>query len=354
MGIYKRKDSPYFWMSFCVNNKQYQRSTQTSDKRLAEAIYAKVVTQIVEGKWFETDNAKKHTFDEMMERYLAYAKMRRTHRSYVNTCIYVKHLTEVFGGLTLDQITPALISQYRDERLKIRSPQTVKHEINCLSHAFTVAMKEWDWISHNPCLKVQKPQVNNEILRWLSSEEEDKLINAAKGYLNNQLTEIITVALGTGMRQGEILSLKWKDIDMFRKTITIMQHKTKEPKAIPMTDAVFNLLKNKSKTISMSGFVFTTTKGTRILNTNLQREFYKAVDKAGITNFRFHDLRHTFATRLVQSCVDLYTVSKLLGHKDIKTTQRYAHHNIESVRLAVQKLNNFSDKKQATKEGVLC
>lgn len=105
-----------------------------------------------------------------------------------------------------------------------------------------------------------------------------------------------------------------------------------------MNDIVSNMLVRKSRITAMSGYVFTTSRGTRILSTNLQREFWKVLKKAGIENFRFHDLRHTFATRLVQAGVDLYTVSKLLGHRDVKTSQRYAHHNVESVRLAVQKL----------------
>ncbi len=348
MGLYRRKDSPIWWMSFSVNKKQYQRSTGTADKRLAENILAKVKTQVVEGKWFEFDEARQHTFEEMMERYLNnHSKISKSFSAYKNDKTYIKHLSKVFAGLTLDMITPQLISAYKTERLEEgKSPQTVKHEMNCLTRAFNLAMREWRWINHNPCFNVEKPKVNNQILRWLTNNEEEQLLQASKGYLNGQLPDIIIVALHTGMRQGEILNLKWKDIDMFRRTITIMQMKTKEPKTIPMNDTLTDLIMRKSKVINMSGYVFITSKGTRILNTNLQREFWKALKAAEITNFRFHDLRHTFATRLIQNGVDLYAVAKLLGHKDVKTTQRYAHHHPESLRQSVKILDNFSSQKE--------
>lgn len=154
------------------------------------------------------------------------------------------------------------------------------------------------------------------------------------------MPEIITVAANTGLRMGELLNLRWKDIDLFRKTISIIQ-----PKTIPLCEVVFNLLVSKSKTVSMSGFIFRTEVDTKISSSNLQREFWKSLEAAKISNFRFHDLRHTFATRLVQTGVDLYSVSKLLGHKDIKTTQKYAHHNTNSLRDAVKNLDNFGSRK---------
>jgi site-specific recombinase XerD len=347
LGLYRRKRSPTWWMSFTVNGKQYQRSTGTENKKLAENILAKVKTQIVEGTWFDVDQAKQHTFDELMEKYLnEHSKVNKTLRSYMNDKIYVGHLKKVFTGLRLDRVTPQLISQYKSMRLSDgKSPQTVKHEMNCLSHAFNLAVREWNWIDYNPCLRVQKPKVNNQILRWLTDDEEKRLLNASNAYLNGQLPAIITLAIHTGMRQGEILSLKWENVDMFKRAITIMQSKTKEPKTIPLNDTGFNMLLNKGKVVSMSGYVFATQNGTQILNTNLQREFSKVVEKAKMTDFRFHDLRHTFATRLVQSGVDLYSVAKLLGHKDIKTTQRYAHHHIDSLRQSVRVLDSFFAKK---------
>ena len=272
-------------------------------------------------------------------------------KSFKNDRTYIKHLSKIFSGMTIDRITPELISGYKSVRLADgAAPQTVKHEMNCLTRAFSVALDEWNWINHNPCLKVKKPRVKNAILRWLSEGEERALLKAAQGYLGGQLPDIIITAEHTGLRKGSLLGLKWKDVDMFRRTITIMQSKTEEPVTIPLSDTLFQLFTVKSKVVNMSGYVFATGKGTRILAGNLDREFWKALNIAGIENFRFHDLRHTFATRLIQAGVDIYAVAKLLGHKDIKTTTRYAHHHTDSLRNAVRFLDNFSPEKAPEKQ----
>ena len=121
-----------------------------------------------------------------------------------------------------------------------------------------------------------------------------------------------------------------------------MKTKNKDPKTIPLNQTVYELLLRKRKVINMTGYVFTTSNGTRIRARNLQREFYKALKNANIQNFRYHDLRHTFATRLVQSGEDLYKVAKLSGHRNISTTQRDAHRYPKSPRSSVNLLDNFS------------
>jgi integrase len=343
MGLYKRKDSKVWWMCFTVNNRQYHKSTGTTDRKLAEKIYAKIITMITEGKWFEVDEARTRTFEDLMERFMqeyAPTKEPTTQKRYRAA---LGHLRQFFSGLTLAEITPKVISQYMYQRRKEgASASTINKEYNMLSKALNLAWKQWEWCNGNPCSRVPREKNTSYITRWLTLEEEKRLLSAAQGYLNGQLPDIITFALHTGMRLGEILNLKWKDVDFSRKTITILKTKNKDPRTIPMTDTVYNMLLSKSKVVAMSGYVFATANGTRIGARNLQREWYKAIKKAGIENFRFHDLRHTFATRLVQSGVDLYTVAKLLGHRDISTTQRYAHHYPESMRPFIKVLDNFS------------
>lgn len=166
MGLYKRKDSDVWWMSFSTGNRQYKKSTGTEDKKLEEKILAKVTVQVQEGKWFEVEEAKKHTFDDLMQRYLeTHSKVNKGAKSYNEDVRYIKNLGRVLSGLTLDRITPALISEYKTMRLEEgKAPQTVLHEMNCLTHAFNLAVRGYNWINYNPCLKVKKPKVNNQIL----------------------------------------------------------------------------------------------------------------------------------------------------------------------------------------------
>ncbi len=141
------------------------------------------------------------------------------------------------------------------------------------------------------------------------------------------------------MRQNEILSLKWSQVDLFRLTATLIETKNKEKRTIPLNQTVFEILKSKDKVRSISGYVFTSQAGTKLDARNLLRTFYAARKKADLEDVRFHDLRHTFATRLVQAGINLYVVKELLGHKTLTMTMRYAHHYPESLRHGVEVLD---------------
>ena len=342
MGIYKRKDSPFWWMAFSVNGRMYRKSTETRNRKFAEAIYGKVLTKIVEGKWFDITPEKEYIFDEMMDRFMqeyAPKKEATTQKSYKS---YLKHLTEHFSGFTLQEITPKMVSGYIEERLKEEvKPASVNRELAMLSKAFNLSIKEWGWTKENPCSKVSKLQENNKRTGWLTVDEEERLVRCSKGYLNGQLKEIITLALHTGMREGEILNLRWEDIDLVRKTIVVLKTKNKEERTIPINQTLEKMLREKSKVKNISGYIFVTANGEKIGFRNLLRSLSCVVKKARIENFTFHDLRHTFATRLVQGGVDIYSVAKLLGHKTLSVAQRYAHHSAESLRPYVMLMDKF-------------
>ncbi|MBI4972441.1 MAG: site-specific integrase [Candidatus Omnitrophica bacterium] len=257
----------------------------------------------------------------------------------------LKHLHQYFSGMLLTNVTARVVSDYIEKRKSEGAANaTINREFAMLSKACSLAWKRWEWVKENPCNKISRLPEHNKIERYLTAEEEVRLLKQSEGYLNGDLEDIVTLALNTGMRQGEILNLKWKDVDFFRKTLTVVKTKNKEVKTIPMTDTTFKVLFEKSKVITMSGYIFATTNDTPIRARNLMREWYKVLNKAGIEDFRFHDLRHTAGTRLAQAGVDIYTISKILGHRDIRTTMRYAHHNPESLRASVKVLDNFTDK----------
>jgi len=360
MGLFKR--GRVWWMCFTHNGERIQRSTNVKDRKLAEKIEAKVVTQLAEGKWFEKPVSTDKTLSDLLDKYVnEYSTPNKAPGTAKNDTCMVKDMKEFFGDKLLNKVTPSLISAYKTKcREEGLSAASINHRRTLLHQAFKLAVREWEWCQTNPVEKVSREKVRNERDRWLTLDEEKRLIEKSILFptlKDNEteprywLQEVVVFALNTGMRQDEILSLEWTAIDLFRKTVTVVKSKNGEKRTIPLNQKAFELLKEKSKVRHIrSSYVFTSEAGTKILRRNLLRAFYNVLDRAKIEDFRFHDLRHTFATRLAQAGVDLYKIAKLLGHKDIKMTQRYSHHYPESLRDGVEVLDKVATVLQQSKE----
>lgn len=344
MGLMKR--NKVWWMSFIYQGRQIRRSTGTTDKRLADAILSKVKVQIAEGQFFEVREERERTFREMMDRYLKERSVGKSPKSALRDRGALNHLLPVFGELVLANITPKRLAGYKAQRrLEQAAPATINKELQLVRHAFNLAMREWEWCRENPMHRVSMEPVRNEVDRWLTPNEEERLMAASSPWLR----EVIVFALNTGMRQGEILNLQWQDVDFTRSTLVVMKSKNGTRRTIPLNAKVYELLASKQGATGASqGRVFTTPLGNPLKVRFLVREFCDARNRAGIPDFRFHDLRHTFATRLVQRGIDLYKVQRLLGHKTSHMTQRYAHHSPESLREGVNVLNVAGQERHST------
>lgn len=333
MGLVKRGD--VWWMSFTYQGKQVRKSTGTGDRRLADAILAKVKVQIVEGQYFERAAAESHTFKELMDRYeKEHVARKLRHRGLKG---YMKNLRAFFGERTLADVTPKDIVAYKNKRYEDgMAPATINRELANLKKAFNLAMREWEWCHQNPVSRVSMEKENNKRDRWLTEEEESRLLGSCRPWLR----DLVLFALHTGMRMGEILELTWRGVDFTRRTVTVFRSKNGERRTIPVNETVLQVLKEKSKVRSLnSDRVFCSKIFTPLESGHLRRAFRLALSKAKIEEFHFHDLRHTFATRLVQAGIDLYKVQQLLGHKSPIMTQRYAHHYPESLRDGVEILD---------------
>ena len=185
MGLVKR--GKYWCMRFTYHGRQVRRSTGTTDRRLAEAIVGKVRAQIIEGRFFETLEEKTRTFDELMERYLTeHAAKKSEPRHYHG---YAKRLTAFFGGRTLAEITPKLIAEYKAQRYAAGlKPASINRELASLKKAFNLAVREWEWCRENPVSKVSMEQENNKRDRWLSVEEEARLLQGCAPWLHDLVT----------------------------------------------------------------------------------------------------------------------------------------------------------------------
>ena len=338
MGLYKR-DSVW-WMSFTHQGKRYRRSTETEDKKLAQRIFDKLRGDLTEGKWFECLPGENYRFNDLMDKYLVeYSAVNKARTTHKRDKSLMAHLSNAFGETYLTDITPAMISEYKvKRRSEGASPRTINYELTVMSHAFNIALKEWDWVDENPVKKVKKERVRNSIERWLSLEEEDRLLKASPLWLKH----IIVFAIHTGMRQSELLDLKWSQVDLERRTLTIFEQKNRCIDTLPLNmTALVVLLERKKGAVGPNDFVFPNGNNNRKGNRDLLKAFYTALERSNVRNFRFHDLRHTFATRLVQQGVGIYEVQKLGRWKNTSMVMRYAHHYPESLRSSIEVMDRI-------------
>ncbi len=344
MSLIKR--NKHWWVDIRIDGKRYRQSTGKVHKGDALEVYPEVVRQIRERLIAEP---ARRNFKDLQERYLStHSRVHKAPKSIVRDESSFKHLAEFFGDMPVEDITPARISDYKalrrsqkNKKGNLTKPATLARELEVLRHALNLAVREWEWIELSPFEKVRIERPHNQVERWLTPEEEERLLKASPAWLQ----EIISFALNTGMRQDEILSLKWPQVDGTRRTVILLHTKNKEKRTIPINQKVLAILTARFGTNDQTGYVFPAPESGNKMNArNLLRAYYSARKKAQLEDVRFHDLRHTFATRLVQSGVDLYVVKELLGHKNITMTMRYAHHYPESLRHGVDILDGFGQK----------
>ncbi len=323
-------------MSFVYQGRQVRATTGTADRQRAEEILGEVRGQLRERRYGTVIEERTRTFGELMERYLTEHVIKRAHpRAYRG---YAKHLRAFFGDATpLVEITPRLIAEYKTRRYAEGvKPATINRELASLKKAFNLGLREWEWCQRNPVMQVSMEREHNQRDRWLSQDEEERLLKAFAPWLR----QVVVFALNTGMRMGEILALMWHAVDLNRSTAMVYRSKNGERRTIPINQTVLALLKEQAKVRSLSTtLVFPSKTFTLLEGWHLRRSFRAALKRAKIEDFHFHDLRHTFATRLVHAGVELYKVQRLLGHKSPLMTQRYAHHYPESLRDGVEVLD---------------
>ena len=273
-----------------------------------------------------------------MDKYMnEYSMLEKKPSSIKRERSIIKNLKAAFGERYVADIQTKDVNDYKIRRIRDDkvSKRTVNYELIVMGHAYTLAIEEWQWVRVNPAKNVKKFRVRNQIERWLSPGEEESLMKVSAEWLK----DIIVFAIHTGFRQSEILDLKWEQIDIGRKTITISEQKNGGLDTLPLNVTALALLMRRRAASEGSAWVFPDEAGQRMPNQLIQRVFRGAVKVAGVEKFRFHDLRHTFATRLVQIGVDLYTVAYLGRWKTLDMVKRYAHHNPESLRPGIEKLD---------------
>ncbi len=257
------------------------------------------------------------------------------------------HLKSMVGDIPLSSLTMQHIDLYKVKRLADNakystanvSGATVNRELQALRAAMNTAVS-WKHLEHNPFSKMAQVQIPEVTPSYFTKQDFQRLLNAIT---EEWLKELVVFAVLTGMRRGELVNLRWQDVDLQRKLIQIQSSptfRTKQGKrrVVPMSEVVFNLLGSKAQRIR-SEYIFH-IKGYKINDDHASKKLKKYVGEAKLDpKLHFHSLRHTFASWLVQDGVSLYELQKLLGHSNIAVTQVYSHLQPEGLHSTVNRIS---------------
>lgn len=332
MGVFKRKRK--YWIDYYDSQgNRIQESSHSSSKRDAEDLLSLRKSEIIRGTF---KRPVKITFGELGIRYMEYAKGNK--RSWLRDEQMLRKLTSFFGSERLvREICPPDIEGFKLHRRKEVSGSTVNRELALLKRLFNLAI-DWDlYLGSNPVRKVRFFQEINLGFRVLTMEEEKRFLGNATPYIQ----DIAVFALNTGLRIGEILSLKWESVDLEKNLISVFAHKTHKIRPVPINSEARRVLDFWALGRKNEFVFYNHETGQPFVD--LKAGFALACRKAGITGVTWHTLRHTFASRLLDRGTDIVTVQQLLGHSTVTVTMRYTHTNLDSKRNAVARLEGNGD-----------
>ena len=302
------------------------------NKAMAELALKKQLVLVAENKHLDVKRQPRLKVKELVERYIEYYLKPNRPTWWKSEKHNLRHIKIFFGEKLLKEVTPIDVEKFRQERLKFVGKASVNKNIGCLRAMYNKAI-EWDLFDgRNPCSGIKFYRLDNKRLRFLEREDIKRLLSNCSGHLK----DIVEFAINTGMRKGEIFNLKWHDIDFRNGLIHVLKTKNTEKREIPLNGTVSNILFRVKKNPE-SPYVFSSYDGKPF--NDIKKSFYTALKKSKIENFRFHDLRHTFASHLIMNGVDLLTVKELLGHKTIEMTLRYSHLSCDHKKRAVESLD---------------
>jgi integrase len=312
-------------------------------KKEAERWAQSTEAALRERRYFKAAESGRRTVCEVIERYLAeILPAKRSGRSQRAQLLFWQR---ELGALTLADLTPAMIADGRDRLArgetpsgKPATPATQVRYLAALSHAFTVAVREWGWLDDNPVRKVRRPTEPGGRVRFLSEEERTALLGACKKSRNPLLHPLVVLALATGARLGELLSLRWSDVDLARGVARLARTKNGEPRTLSLTGHALALLAARAAEHGGdTSFVFPSGHGRT--PATLRKPWEAALVEAKIENFRFHDLRHTAASYLAMTGATPTDIAAVLGHKTLAMVKRYTHLSDRHVRDVVARMN---------------
>jgi site-specific recombinase XerD len=336
-GVYEKVPGSGIWYIHFYDQHGRRHREKVGPKSLAIAAYQRRKSDIRIGKFFpEQIKPKTVLFDHLAADALEYSRQNRVAAGQYNDELQMKVLLSWFRRRPADSITSQDIER-RLETLseKGRAPATFNHYRALLNLCYSLGMRNGK-VKVNPVRGVPKKTENNERTRHASPEEE-KAIRAEIREACPEHEPELDLALHTGMRRAEQYKLRWDNIDLNRGMITIPLSKHGKKRHIPVNSVALGALMDLAR-LRKKASPFVVPGRAKVRKKDQREWFEDAVEAAGVKDFKWHDLRHTFASRLVMAGVDLRTVQELMGHRTIAMTVRYSHLATSHLNEAIERL----------------
>jgi len=339
--LFKRAGSAFWYIQYRdASSNRVKRSSGTTNRKEAEDLEAKWKLEARQQRMWGTQPT--YTFDEMMLRYLK--ETQDVKRSAERDAWIVKHLQRFFSGRVLVKLKRADVRGYialrKSEGVKAA---TINREIGLLSSAMNRARNEWDWDIPNTARSMRESEGEGRRY-FLTRAQFDTLVSgAARQTRAPYLADLITVAVMTGCRRGELLGLCWSHVDLKLNILRLDAEDTKAGKSrlVPLNnvarEALLRRFRYRASHCPDASHVFVTKAGDGLQR--VKSSFTRACKVAGLRGFRFHDLRHTCGSWLMQSGVPAGHIAAVLGHSTVRMTERYAHVAPENAQAAVARLD---------------
>lgn len=292
---------------------------------------ASIESAIREGRHFKTSEAKRRTLSEAIDRY-AQEILPRKPKSGPKQAQQLDWWREQIGDRALADVSTAVVSECRSKLLAEPAPSgrkrgvaTANRYVAALSHVMTIAAREWEWIETNPCARLSRLSEPRGRVRFLSDDERDRLLATCKASQSPHLYPVVVLALSTGARLNEVLSLRWGQVDLSAGRIILHDTKNKERRVLPLTGHAREVIRDWSQVRRIDTDLLFPNSRHPDRPIDIRGPWNTAIAKAGITDFRFHDLRHSAASYLAMNGATLAEIAEVLGHKTLQMVKRYAH-----------------------------
>lgn len=338
MSIYRRKDSPCWWVKLPPikgESRPLQQSTGTSDKRQAQHVHDKLKA----ARWEQERLGVKpqHTWEEAVVRWLLETKHKATHE---DDKAKLRWLDPYLGGKHLEDIDRTLIDRIKFDREKISTAATTNRYLALIRAILKRACDEWEWLERVPKFKLYRETEGR--VRALTPSEFQALLTE----LPPHLVDMAIFAVATGLRQANVKGLQWQFVDIGRQHSWIpgSQHKNGKPHAVPLNEMAMTVIRRQVGKHPTHVFTY---RGQPITNVNT-KAWTGALRRAGIEDFRWHDLRHTFATWHRQAGTPTHELQRLGGWKTGAMVERYAHVAPDALQGAANRLDAFGSYVSAT------